>query len=521
MSQPAHSIRNLVVVFGDQLDAKASAFDGFDPDRDLVWMAESGKEASHVWSNKNRIVFFFSAMRHFAEQLRQDGMPLRYRELGNAPRSLGELLAEDIDALRPENVICTQPGEWRVQEDLKKTCEHHGIPVEIREDRHFYSTPEAFVEWAEGRKSIRLEYFYRELRKRHGILMTKEGKPTGGAWNFDKENRGSFGKKGPVDLPTPPVSAPDSLTKTVIALVDEHFPEHPGDLSTFAWPVTRRQALNAVNDFIEHRLADFGTYQDAMWTGQPFLYHSLISASLNVKLIHPREVVERAEAAYKEGKAPLNAVEGFIRQILGWREYVRGLYWWQMPDYLDRNALQAGRSLPEFYWTGDTPLTCLRESIGQTLRTGYAHHIQRLMVTGLYGLLMGVNPRQMHEWYLAVYNDAVEWVELPNTLGMSQYGDGGLMASKPYAASGKYINRMSNYCQSCPANPALRTGEKACPFTTLYWDFLLRHRERLDDNRRLALQLKNVDRLSDHEKRAIRARAEEVFADPSGKELFS
>jgi len=307
----------------------------------------------------------------------------------------------------------------------------------------------------------------------------------------------------------------------VIGLVEERFPDHPGDLSSFAWPVTRRQALHALNDFIEKRLPEFGTYQDAMWTEEPFLYHSLISASMNVKLIHPREVVERAEAAYREGRAPLNAVEGFIRQILGWREFVRGLYWWQMPKYLKRNALQAQRSLPAFYWTGETPLVCLRESIGQTLRHGYAHHIQRLMVTGLYGLLLGVNPRAMHEWYLAVYNDAVEWVELPNTLGMSQFGDGGLMASKPYAASGKYIKRMSNYCQSCPANPDKRTGDSACPFTTLYWDFLMRHRERLDDNQRLSLQLKNVDRLSDDEKNAIRERAEQVFADPSGGDLFS
>ena len=251
-----------------------------------------------------------------------------------------------------------------------------------------------------------------------------------------------------------------------------------------------------------------------MWTGEAFLSHSLLSSSLNLKLLNPREVVAAAEKAYRDGQAPLAAAEGFIRQILGWREYVRGVYWLLMPEYLERNALEADQPLPDLYWTGETELACLRDAIGQTLKHGYAHHIQRLMVTGLYALLLGVRPREVHEWYLAVYVDAVEWVELPNTLGMSQYGDGGVMASKPYVATGKYIDRMSNHCASCPKNPANATGEDACPFTTLYWDFLLRHRDRLAGNLRMTMQLRNLERLSADRIEAIQAQAQTVRANP-------
>jgi deoxyribodipyrimidine photolyase-related protein len=322
----------------------------------------------------------------------------------------------------------------------------------------------------------------------------EDGKPAGGDWNYDKENRESFGRGGPGETPPPVRFEPDDVTREVLKLVEERFKDHPGSLDTFGWPVTPAQAQKALDDFIKKRLAGFGDHQDALWTGRPFLYHSLLASSLNLKLLDPREVIKRAEKAWRDGHAPLNAVEGFIRQILGWREYVRGIYWMHMPDYLERNALEADHPLPSFYWTGETDMHCLREVIGQTLAHGYAHHIQRLMVTGLFALLAGVRPREVHEWYLAVYVDAVEWVELPNTLGMSQYGDGGIMASKPYAASGKYIQRMSNYCDNCPFDPAATDGEIACPFSVLYWDFLARHRERLSGNRRMGLQLKNLER---------------------------
>jgi deoxyribodipyrimidine photolyase-related protein len=334
--------------------------------------------------------------------------------------------------------------------------------------------------------------------------------PVGGAWNFDHDNRGSFGKEGPPPIAPPREFPPDAVTSDVLACVARKFADHPGDLAAFDWPVTRGDALAALDDFLMHRLPHFGQYQDAMWTGAPYLYHSRLSAALNLKLLNPREVVAAAEQAYRAGRAPLAAVEGFVRQILGWREYVRGIYWTTMPDYAQRNALGADAPLPAFYWTGETDYACLRDAIGQTLRLGYAHHIQRLMVTGLFALLLGVDPRHVHAWYLAVYVDAVEWVELPNTLGMSQFADGGLMASKPYAATGKYIERMSNYCRGCRFDPAVRVGPDACPFTTLYWDFLQRHRDLLLANPRMKLQVRNLERSTANELAAVRRQAAEL-----------
>jgi deoxyribodipyrimidine photolyase-related protein len=289
-----------------------------------------------------------------------------------------------------------------------------------------------------------------------------------------------------------------------------HFGDNPGRLDDFDWPVTREQALQALEDFVDHRLAAFGPFQDAIWDGEPTLYHSLLSAAMNLKLLSPREVIDAALAALDDGRAPVESVEGFVRQVLGWREYVRGVYWSQMPGYVDRNALGADAPLPAFYWTGDTDMACLRSTIAQTLRHGYAHHIQRLMITGLFGLLLGVNPRAMHEWYLSVYVDAVEWVEAPNTLGMSQYADGGLLASKPYVASGRYIKRMSNHCESCRYRPDRSDGPDACPFTVLYWDFLLRHEARFRDHPRAAMQWRMLQRRDAGERQAIRSAAARV-----------
>jgi deoxyribodipyrimidine photolyase-related protein len=331
--------------------------------------------------------------------------------------------------------------------------------------------------------------------------------PIGGQWNFDTENRASFGKHGPGVVPAPCRFEPDAITLEVIDLVNRYFAQHAGSVDSFGWPVDREQALKALDDFIRHRLPHFGLYQDAMWQGEAWLFHSHIASALNLKLLNPREVIAAAEDAYAKGDAPLAGVEGFIRQILGWREYVRGIYWTQMPEYLERNELQASAHLPAFYWTGETDMACLRDAIVQTLNHGYAHHIQRLMVTGLYALLLGVDPKQVHAWYLGVYVDAVEWVELPNTLGMSQFADGGLMASKPYVASGKYIDRMSNHCKGCKFNPAESTGDKACPFTTLYWDYLNTHANTLAKNPRMLMQLKNLNRLTDETRLLIAKQA--------------
>jgi deoxyribodipyrimidine photolyase-related protein len=285
---------------------------------------------------------------------------------------------------------------------------------------------------------------------------------------------------------------------------------HPGSLAAFDWPVTPADARAALDDFLAHRLPLFGRYQDAIWTGEPWLYHSRLAQALNMKLLDPRDVIAGAERAWREGRAPLEAAEGFIRQVIGWREYVRGIYWQFMPDYLDRNALGAEQPLPHLYWTGATEMNCLRDAVGQTLTHGYAHHIQRLMVTGLFALLFGVEPTRVHEWYLAAYVDAVEWVELPNTLGMSQFADGGVMASKPYCATGAYLDRMSNACKGCRFDPKQATGPDACPFTTLYWDFLARHERLLAKNPRMTMQLKNVARKPAADLRAIRRQADDL-----------
>ena len=506
--ESVQSVRNLVIVLGDQLDETSSAFDNFDPLLDVVWMAEVAEESEHVWSAKQRIAVFLSAMRHFAESLRARQWPLAYTALDAPanPVTLGLVLTADIARLRPAALVMTAPGDWRVLQAIRAVAEGAALPLDLRDDRHFFTTVRDFAAHTKGRKQLRLEYWYRELRQKTGILMNGK-EPEGGQWNFDADNRESFGKTGPVNVPPPTRFAPDAITRQVIALVNTRFSAHPGTLASFGWPVDRAQALVALQAFIDQRLPLFGQYEDAMWSGEPWLYHSHLSAAMNLKLLNPREVVHAAQDAYRAGHAPLAAVEGFIRQILGWREFVRGIYWTQMPDYLERNALDAQAELPAFYWTGDTDMACLKDAIIQTLEHGYAHHIQRLMVTGLYALLLGVKPQAVHQWYLSVYVDAVEWVELPNTLGMGQFGDGGLMASKPYVASGKYIQRMSNHCKGCRFDPAESTGATACPYTTLYWDFLMRHEVLLKQNPRMAMQLKNLARLDGPARDAIQTQA--------------
>jgi deoxyribodipyrimidine photolyase-related protein len=509
-------VRHLAVIFGDQLNQDAKLFDYLDKSKDAIWMAEVANESKHVWSHKQRIALFLSAMRHFRDQCLDAGYRVEYTQLDDRKQTdtLSERLAIELRRLRPKRVIVIHPGEWRVLQGLKQVCREEGVELDVQTDTHFFTTIEDFEAHAKGRKSLRMEFFYRELRKRFSILMDGE-KPVGGDWNYDSENRGSFGKSGPDDPGQAPGFEPDKITREVLKLVEQRFADHPGSLDSFSWPVTRKEALSLLNAFIQNHLSRFGSYQDAMWTDQPWLHHSLLSASLNLKLLNPREVVAAAEEAYQQGTAALPSVEGFIRQILGWREYVRGIYWMNMPGYLELNAMGADQPLPEFYWTGQTDLECLKQAIGQTLEHGYAHHIQRLMVTGLYALLLGLNPRELHQWYLAVYVDAVEWVELPNTLGMSQYGDGGLMASKPYVATGNYINKMSNYCRSCPKQPKQRTGEDACPFTTLYWDYLIRHEDTLKQNPRMSLQLRNLQRLDSSERRAISQAAEKIRKNPA------
>ena len=520
-AESADTVRYLVLVLGDQLDAESSAFDGFDPGQDAVWMAEVEEESTHVPSAQARIALFLSAMRHFADQLRARGWRVHYARLDD-PNTRGSLAAqlrpqlESASAMRPQRLILTAPGDWRVLQALREVARATGVPLELRDDRHFYTTVRDFAAHAAGRHSLRMEYFYREQRRHHGVLMDGDG-PAGGRWNFDAENRQAFGPDGPGLLPQPPRFDPDRITREVLDLVRTRYARHPGTTEGFAWPVTRAQARAALDAFVRDRLPHFGPWQDAIWPGEPWLYHAQLAAALNLKLLNAREVVQAAEDAWRAGHVPLPSAEGFIRQVLGWREYVRGVYWTRMPSYLEENALQAHEPLPALYWTGATDFACLRDAITQTLREGYAHHIQRLMVTGLYALLLGVEPREVHAWYLSVYVDAVEWVELPNTLGMSQYADGGLLASKPYIATGRYLERMSPLCKACVYDPGRRTGERACPYTTLYWDFLLRHEAWLRDHPRMALQARNLARVGADEREGIRARAAAIRAGTVGQ----
>ena len=500
----------LRVVLGDQLSLELSALAGLDAASDTVLMLEVIEECAYVRHHKQKIVLVLSAMRHFADALRERGVKVDYVTL-DAPDNTGSFTSEvqrAVERRRPRRIVVTEASEWRVQAMIEGWAALTDTPVEVRADDRYFASRARFADWARGRRGWRMEYFYREMRREHEILMDGD-EPAGGAWNYDSENRKRLPARSapPARLRFPP----DAITREVMRLVERRFPDHFGGLEEFGWPVTRAEALRALDDFTSIGLPDFGDYQDAMKAGAPFLFHSLLSPALNLGLLAPREVCQAAEAAWRRGAAPLNAVEGFVRQVLGWREYVRGVYWTLMPEYADRNALGATRKLPEFYWTGRTDMRCLREAIGATARYAYSHHIQRLMVTGNFALLAGVAPREIERWYLAVYADAYEWVEMPNTLGMAVFADGGQMASKPYAASGAYIDRMSDFCAGCGYDVKQKSGEKACPFNYLYWAFLIRQEQRLSGNPRMAMPYRTLAGWASERKAALLAEADDFL----------
>lgn len=499
--------RNLVLILGDQLSFEISSLSGFDPAQDIILMAEVAEEASYVRHHKKKIAFIFAAMRHFADALAAKGLRVEYTRLdaaGNAGSFVGEL-DRAVARYNPSKIVVTHPGEWRVQEALENWGQQSSVNLEVRDDDRFVASLDEFNDWAEGRKSLRMEFFYREMRRKTGLLMIGD-KPDGGKWNYDTDNRKPA--EGNMFMPAPKQFKPDETTRTVLKLVEEAFADHFGDLEPFWFAVTHEQAENALEHFVKTALADFGTYQDAMLVGERFLYHSVISLYINVGLLDPLYVCKRVEAEYHAGGVPLNSAEGFIRQIIGWREYVRGIYWREMPGYGEKNFFGAGRPLPDFYWTGDTNLLCLKEAITQTKEEAYAHHIQRLMVTGNFALLIGVDPHAVHEWYLAVYADAFEWVEMPNTIGMSQFADGGLLGSKPYISGGNYINKMSNYCASCRYDVKQKTGPDACPFNSLYWHFLERHKDQIGNNGRLMNVYRTWGRMADDKREEYLATAD-------------
>lgn len=513
-SLDSSTCRHLHFVLGDQLSDRVKAFAGFDAERDVIVMAEVDGEQIGP-SHKTRTAVFLSAMRHFALEQQSKGRRVRYVKASDArnEHSLGGELAQAIAILKPERVILTQPGDWRVLRDCEQAA--GATPLDIVEDDHFITSLDDFSDWAEGKKSLVMETFYRQQRKRLNILMDK-GKPVGGEWNYDKDNRKTF-KASP--RPTPPKRfGADEVTREVIDLVHRRWPDLPGALSadSFLWPVTREQALVCLDDFVANRLARFGPYEDAMWTGEHFLYHSLLSVALNLHLLDPMECVERALDAHGKGKAPLNSVEGFVRQLIGWREYIRGIYWFEGEHYRDRNTLDQHGSLPEFYWTGDTDMRCMAECLEPVIKHAWSHHIPRLMVLSSFAMMAGVAPRAIGDWFFGMYADSVDWVTTPNTIGMGMHCDGrggrndgpsrfGVVGTKPYAGSGKYIGRMSNYCDNCRYDNTKRTGEDACPFNTLYWDFLIRNESRFKDNNRMTMMLKHVERMGKDERVEITA----------------
>ena len=484
----------LIPIFADQLTLDLPPLCLSEKDDSVILMMEVRGEAETVPHHRKKLIFLFSAMRHFAKALERDGWTVDYVSLTD-PDNLGSFSKEmkrAIERHKPDQIRLCEPSEYRVLEEVKTWDSHFNVPATVMADTRFIASKEEFASWAEGRKQYRMEYFYRDMRRKTGLLMSGDS-PEGGQWNFDKENRKPA--KADLFMPSPKKFDPDHITQDVIAMVRTEFPTRYGDVDGFFFAVTRECALESLDYFVKEALPRFGDYQDAMLTGEPFLYHSLLSLYLNAGLLGPLEICRAVENAYQSGDAPINAAEGYIRQIIGWREYVRGIYWHFMPEYLDRNALNAARDLPDFYWTGETDMHCLSEATGQTKEHAYSHHIQRLMITGNFAMLIGVDPKQVHEWYLAVYIDAFEWVELPNTLGMSQFGDGGLLGSKPYASSGSYINRMSNYCGSCKYDVKARTGPKACPFNSLYWHFIDRNQDTLKGNNRMSMIYRNLEKM--------------------------
>ncbi|ONN72166.1 cryptochrome/photolyase family protein [Pseudomonas oryzihabitans] len=504
------AVRRLLPVFGDQLSPRLASLRDADSAQDVLLLAEVMSEASYVPHHPRKIALIFSAMRHFASEMRARGFRVLYRTLDD-PDNQGSLPAEIAfwaKTTGAREIRLTETGEWRLEQALRAL--DLAIPVRWHGDDRFLCSRAAFARWAGSRTELRMEAFYRGMRRRHGWLMAGPDEPCGGVWNLDKDNRKALPKDQPV--PEPFSCPPDACTRDVLELVGQRFAHHYGRLEGFDYPVTRADAERLWQHFLGTGLRDFGSYQDAMARGEPYLHHARISAALNIGLLDLRQLCADVDAAYREGRVPLNSAEGFLRQLIGWREYVHGVYWLRMPEYRELNALGNTRALPEFYWTGSTRMACMREAIGQTLALGYAHHIQRLMVTGNFALLAGIAPQAIGEWYLAVYLDAFEWVELPNTQAMVMHADGGYLASKPYCASGQYIRRQSDYCKDCHYQVTEALGDRACPFNALYWHFLIRHRERFAHYPRMLNLYRNLDRQAPERQQALWQRGEALLA---------
>lgn len=513
---------NLILILGDQLSRNLSALENVSKDNDEILMMEVLEESTYVKHHKKKLVFILSAMRHFAKSLTENGFKVHYIKLTDkeSRSSFTETLIEFIRARSSQaksytRLISTEASEYRVLEMQKSwvnLLNEFNLGLELREDLRFFCTKDEFRDWAKGKKSLIMENFYREMRKKNNILIDNKKKPIGGKWNYDHDNRETLNDKKLLALPERFNPEIDEITKDVISLVEEKFSDYFGDIEPFYFAVTERDARKCLEIFLKDFLVNFGKYQDAMLENEAFIYHSILSQYINIGLLDPSEICKLAESEYFKGSAPINAVEGFIRQILGWREFIRGIYWLYMPDYVNSNSLQAYKQLPEFYWEPEkADMNCLKQVIKQTKENAYSHHIQRLMLTGNFALIAGLNPREVHEWYLSVYADAYEWVELPNTVGMALYADAGKLATKPYAASGAYINKMSNFCKNCKYDVKEKTSENACPFNYLYWDFIHRNAAELKANHRLAFAYKNLENFDEEKLALIKKRSKEFL----------
>lgn len=502
------SKKRLRLILGDQLNAAHDWYKETDADT-LYLMAECRAETDYVRHHIQKVVGFFLAMRHFADHLREQGHEVLYLPLDGeqSRQSIADNVRWAIEEYEVECFEYQLPDEYRLDKELRKLCRELEIETTAVDTQHFLTERGGVAELFEGKKSYLLETFYRDIRKKYNILMEEDGEtPITGRWNYDEENRKKLPKKESI----PEVLHFDRIVEDLVRMIEKQGVRTIGriDAEHFSWPVTREECLQLLDDFTKKRLVKFGKYQDAMTDRHYLLFHSKLSFAMNTKMLHPLEVVNACIDAWREDdEIDIAQIEGFVRQIIGWREFMRGIYWAKMPEYAEKNFFGHSTPLPEWYWTGDTKMKCLHQAVNQSLDYAYAHHIQRLMVTGNFALLLGVHPDEVDAWYLGIYMDAIEWVEITNTRGMSQFADGGIVGTKPYVSSANYIHKMGDHCGNCPYDHKDKTGENACPFNSLYWDFYDRHEDKLSNNPRIGMMYHTWNRMDSDKQEAILKRA--------------
>jgi len=501
---------SLGLIFVDQLSKNNLVYENIDEEDSLLFFEpmSSFYELPH---HKQKLIYLITSLRKYIPTIRHERVI--HEKVTENHQGLSKTLKRIFSEQQFEKLYVTKPSDYQTLKELMFFCQSNSIILNVLEDTKFVSNEEDFDLWSKGKKSLIQEYFYRWIRKKHSVLMD-EGKPEGGKWNLDKENRKGASALKEIIPDRKPIKT-DELTIGVMVEVDKIFNKSFGDFENFNWATTHKEAWNQMLEFFDTYFKNYGSFQDAMKSNEPFMFHSLLSAYLNSGLLDPMDCIEEAECRYRNNEAPLNSTEGFIRQIIGWREFIRGIYWSNMPHYKELNFFNNTNKLPSFFWDGDTKMHCIADVVSTTKKNAYAHHIQRLMVTGNFAMLSGISPNDICDWYLSVYIDAYEWVELPNTLGMATFSDGGVVGSKPYAASGKYINRMSNYCSSCEYNPKNTIEDDSCPFNYLYWNFLMKNQGLLSKNPRMGLIYNTLSKFQEPFKEKVKRKSDIFF-----KEIF-